>query len=67
MSWVGLTSVIVLIAAALLGVLLYARHRGKISGSVALVIGLLILAGASIVLVYPSSLTVAGGERIASD
>ncbi len=63
MSWVGLTAIIVLVAAALIGLVIFARHRGRISGSVALVLMLVILAGASIVFVYPSALTAEGGEK----
>lgn len=63
MSWVGLVAVIVLIAAALIGALIFARHRGRISRSAAVVLMLLVLAGASIVFLYPSALTIEGGEQ----
>ena len=63
MSWVGLTAVIVLVAAALIGAVIFASHRGRISGTVALILMLVILAGASIVFLYPSALTIEGGER----
>lgn len=62
MSWVGLVAIIVLLAAALIGVVLFARHRGRISGTVALALMLVVLAAASAVFVYPSALTVEGGE-----
>lgn len=62
MSWVGLTAFIVLIAAALFGAALYAAHRGRLSRSATLIFGLVILAGASIVLLYPSALTLTQEE-----
>ncbi|EQB06480.1 hypothetical protein L286_06585 [Sphingobium sp. HDIP04] len=62
MSWVGLTAIIVLVAAALIGAVVFARRRGRISGSVALALMLVVLAGASIVFIYPSALTAEGGE-----
>lgn len=58
MSWVGLTAIIVLVAAALFGVVLYAAHRGRLGRNATLIAGLIILAGASIVLLYPSVLTI---------
>ena len=57
MSLTGLTAIIILIAAALLGVLLYARNRGRINGGLAFVAALIIIAGASVTLLYPSFLT----------
>lgn len=63
MSWVGLTAIIVLAAAGLIGAVVFARQHGRISGSVALVLILVIVAGASTVFVYPSALTAEGGDR----
>lgn len=62
MSWVGVTAFIVLIAAALFGAVLYAVHRGRLSRSAGLISGMVILAGASIVLLYPSALTLTQEE-----
>jgi hypothetical protein len=63
MSWIGLTALIVFIAAALIGAVIFARHRGRLGGGAALLLMLIILGGASVVLLYPSALTVQGGER----
>ncbi|WP_313806795.1 hypothetical protein [Sphingobium sp.] len=57
MSLTGLTAIIVLIAAALLGALLYALHRGRLGRNAALLGAIVILACASVVLIYPSVLT----------
>lgn len=57
MSLTGLIAIIILIAAALLGVVLYARNRGRLNGSLALVAALVIIAVASVTLLYPSFLT----------
>ncbi|WP_076605726.1 MULTISPECIES: hypothetical protein [unclassified Sphingobium] len=57
MSVTGLTAIIVLVAATLLGVVLYGLHRGRLSRGGALAAAILILAAASVILVYPSVLT----------
>ena len=57
MSLTGLTAIIILIAAALLGVVLYARNRGRLNSGLAFVAALIIIAGASVTLLYPSFLT----------
>ena len=62
MSWVGLTTLIVLLAAALFGAVLYAGHRGKLDRRATLIFGLVIFAGASVVLLYPSVLTLTHEE-----
>lgn len=62
MSLTGLTAIIILIAAALLGIVLFARHRGRLSRGGALIAGLIILAIASVTLIYPSYLTTTQSE-----
>jgi hypothetical protein len=57
MSLPGLTAIIILIAAALLGLVLFASHRGRLNRGGALVAALIIVAAASVTLLYPSFLT----------
>ena len=63
MSWVGLIAIIVLVAAAAIGAVVFARNRGHIKGTAALAITLIALALASVVFLYPAVLTVQEGER----
>jgi len=63
MSLTGLTAIIVLVAAALLGLVLYARNRGRINKGAALVAALIVVAVASVTLLYPSFLTTTHSDR----
>ena len=63
MSLIGLTAIVVLLAATLIGMVIFAMHRGRINGRIALLLMLIILGGGSLVLVYPSTLTIEGGEQ----
>lgn len=57
MSLTGLTAIIILVAAALLGLVFLARRKGRLNRGGALIAGLIILALASVTLLYPSYLT----------
>ena len=63
MSLTGLTAIIILIAAALLGLVLFASHRGRINKRGALLAALIIVAAASVTLLYPSFLTTTHSDR----
>jgi hypothetical protein len=63
MSLTGLTAIIILIAAALLGLVLFASHRGRLNRGGALLAGLIIVAAASVTLLYPSFLTTTHADR----
>lgn len=63
MSLTGLTAIIILIAAALLGLVLYARNRGRVNSGFALIAALIIIAAASVTLLYPSFLTTTHLDR----
>jgi hypothetical protein len=63
MSLTGLTAIIILIAAALLGLVLFASHRGRINKGGALLAALIIVAAASVTLLYPSFLTTTHSDR----
>ena len=63
MSLTGLTAIIILIAAALLGLVLYARNRGRLSSGAALIAALVIIAAASVTMIYPSFLTATHADR----
>ena len=56
MSMTGATVLIVLVTLLLIGLLLYARHRGRISRTASLVLALIIVAIGSVVFLYPSVL-----------
>lgn len=57
MSWIGLITIIVIVAAILIGLLIHARNRGKISSRSALVLSIVIVVAAFITYIYPSALT----------
>lgn len=56
MSITGATAIIVLATLLLIGLLLYARHRGRIGRTPSLVLALIIVAIGSVVFLYPSAL-----------
>ena len=63
MSLTGVTALIILTAAALLGLLLFARRRGRLNRGAALIAALIIVAVASVTLFYPSFLTTTQSDR----
>lgn len=63
MSLPGLTAIIILVAAALLGLVLYARNRGRVNSGFTMIAALIIIAVASVTLLYPSFLTTTHSNR----
>jgi NADH:ubiquinone oxidoreductase subunit 6 (subunit J) len=57
MSWVGAISIIVLIAAMLIGLIVHLRRTGKINNQTAAILGILVIIAGFITYLYPSALT----------